>query len=133
MCLATPAVAETPEPYGDESIILAGATLQTLWEGGVLTEGPALAPAPDGSAVYFSDITFGFATGGRLGLTMRYDLATGATTVFRSQSGMTNGMQFDAQGRLLSCQGADSGGRRVVRTDMKTGKTEVLAARFPGK
>lgn len=63
MRLATPAVAETPEAYGDESIILAGATLQTLWEGGVLTEGPA----PDGSAVYFSDITFGFATGGRAG------------------------------------------------------------------
>jgi gluconolactonase len=45
---------------------------------------------------------------------MRYDLATGATTVFRSPSGMTNGMQFD------------SGGRRVVRTDMKTGKTEWM-------
>lgn len=128
--LVHPAIAQLPAPSGDKSIIVPGATLELLWDGGVLTEGPA--PAADGT-VYFSDITFVFATGNQSGHIMHYDPKTGSTSVFRSPSGMANGMQFDAMGRLVVCEGADTGGRRITRTDMTTGKAEVLAANFEGK
>jgi gluconolactonase len=56
--------------------------------------------------------------------------------VFRADSGRTNGNTFDAQGRLISCEGAEfgpGGRRRVVRTDVETGAVEVIADRFEGK
>jgi gluconolactonase len=60
----------------------------------------------------------------------------GQISVFRSDSGRTNGNAFDAEGRLISCEGSGLGAggrRRVVRTDMKTGETTVLTERFEGK
>lgn len=60
----------------------------------------------------------------------------GAVSVFRADSGRTNGNTFDAQGRLISCEGAENGPggrRRIVRTDMKTGEMTVLAERYEGK
>lgn len=60
----------------------------------------------------------------------------GIVHVFRENSGRTNGNTFDEQGRLVSCEGAEMGAggrRRVVRTDLKTGKIEVLADRFESK
>ena len=60
----------------------------------------------------------------------------GVVSVFRSDSGRTNGNTFDAQGRLISCEGAEQGPggrRRVVRTEISTGKIEVLTDRFEGK
>lgn len=106
---------------GDEEILPAGARLEVLHEGAFFTEGAAV--APDGS-VYFSDITFTFASGEppEAGHILRYDPATGETSVFRSPSGMSNGLKFDAQGRLLACEGADHGGRRVTRTDPDHGQ-----------
>ena len=103
--------------------------LQTLWSNGVFTEGPAL--APDGS-IYFSDIT-GSAKSREAGHIMRYDPRTNRVTVFRSPSGMANGLVFDHAGRLIAAEGADFGGRRVTRTDMKTGKAERLATHYDGK
>ena len=35
---------------------------------------------------------------------------------------MSNGIKFDAAGNMIVAEGADYGGRRVTRTDMKTGK-----------
>ena len=122
--------AQLKAPSGDKSIVVPGEKIELLWDSGVLTEGPA--PAADGT-VYFSNITFLFATGNQPGHIMRYDPKTGKTGVFRSPSNMTNGMQFDAMERLLSCEGADGGGRRIVRTDMKTGLSEVLASHYDGK
>jgi gluconolactonase len=60
----------------------------------------------------------------------------GAVSVFRSDSGRTNGNTFDAQGRLISCEGAEQGAggrRRIVRTDLETGRIEVLTERYEGK
>ncbi|MFT5374427.1 MAG: gluconolactonase [Candidatus Latescibacterota bacterium] len=128
--LADAAFAQTQSPSGDKGILVPGETIELLWDGGVLTEGPA--PAADGT-VYFSNITFLFATGNQPGHIMRYDPKSGKTSTFRSPSNMTNGMQFDALGRLVSCEGADGGGRRIVRTDMETGLSEVLASHFEGK
>jgi len=59
----------------------------------------------------------------------------GAVTVFRADSGRTNGNCFDAQGRLISCEGGEQGvgRRRIVRTDMKTGEITVLTERYDSK
>lgn len=86
-------------------------------------EGPAV--DADGN-VFFSDIA-----GNRI---LKMD-AKGAMSVFRADSGRTNGNTFDAQGRLISCEGTEMGvgRRRMVRTDMKTGKVEVLTDKFEGK
>src|SRR5579863_9017470 len=85
-------------------------------------------PAADGQGnVFFSDIT-----SNRI-LKMN---AQGEVSAFRSDSGRANGNAFDAQGRLITCEGfglGPGGRRRVVRTDMKTGETTVLAERYEGK
>src|SRR5688500_12092443 len=103
--------------------------LETLFEGAVFTEGPAA--APDGT-IYFSDIT-GSAKSREAGHIMRYDPKSGSVSVFRSPSGMANGIMFDLQGRMVVAEGADNGGRRVTRTDMRTGKSERLATAWNGK
>lgn len=87
-------------------------------------EGPAV--DADGM-VYFSDIA-----GNRI---LKLD-AFGQISVFREDSGRTNGNTFDAQGRLISCEGAEmgpGGRRRLVRTNLATGRNEVLADRYQGK
>ncbi|MFN8008584.1 MAG: SMP-30/gluconolactonase/LRE family protein [Terriglobia bacterium] len=87
------------------------------------TEGPAV--DAEGN-VYFSDII-----NSRI---MRL-AANGSVSVFRSDSGRTNGNLFDQQGRLISCEGAEmgpEGRRRIVRTDLRTGIIEVLTEGFQG-
>jgi len=87
-------------------------------------EGPAWHASGD---LYFSDIS-----GNRI-LKMAPD---GLVSVFRADSGRTNGNTFDAQGRLVSCEGAEfgpGGRRRVVRTDLASGEVEVLTNRFEDK
>ncbi len=64
----------------------------------------------------------------------KYSVA-GALTVFRENSNAANGLAFDAQGRLVACEGSNATRRepRVTRTDMRTGKIEILADRYEGK
>src|SRR5262249_48606526 len=60
----------------------------------------------------------------------------GEVSVFRADSGRTNGNAFDAQGRLITCEGfglGPGGRRRIVRTDMKTGKITAVTERYEGK
>ncbi len=117
-------------------IVAEGVKLETLFEGGmVLTEG--VATAPDGM-VYFSDITFTHVARERkipteAGHIWKWDPSTGKTTIFRSPSGMSNGIKFDAEGNMICAEGADFGGRRVTRTDMKTGKSYIIAGQFDGR
>jgi gluconolactonase len=131
LCLWIPAAVAFGQqaPSGDPSLST-GAKLERLWTGGHLTEGCAM--GLDG-AVYFSDITFTRMANMQAGHIMRYDPKTGQTTVYRSPSGMSNGIKFDAQGRMVVAEGADFGGRRITRTDLKTGKSEILAGLFEGK
>ena len=117
-------------PSGDSAILPAGAKLEQIFSGGVLTEG--VASAPDGT-IYFSDITFTHASKMQAGHIMKFDPATGKISTFRSPSGMSNGLKFDAQGRMLAAEGADYGGRRVTRTDMATGKAVIIAGLFEGR
>ena len=105
-------------------------SLETLFTGGVLTEGAAA--APDGT-IYFSDITFTRTSGMQAGHVMKYDPKTGEVSVYRSPSGMSNGIKFDAQGRMVVAEGADFGGRRVIRTDMKSGKSVIIGGFYQGR
>ena len=63
----------------------------------------------------------------------RYDPKTGETAIYRSPSGMSNGLKFDAQGRLIAAEGADFGGRRLTRTDLSTGQAEIIAGLYGGR
>ena len=53
--------------------------------------------------------------------------------IFREPTGRANGLEFDATGRLLACEGSGSGGnRRVTRTET-SGALTVLAEKYEGK
>lgn len=130
--LAPPALiaAEIGRPTG-EAIVAPDARLERLHTRdlpirGGLAEGPAV--ATDGS-IYFTDIPLGTDRGA----IMRFDPVTRRTTVFTADSGKANGLIFDAEGRLLACEGSDGGGRRVSWWNVKTGERETLADRFEGK
>jgi gluconolactonase len=108
--------------YSEENqIVTANAKLEKLWGDGSFTEGPAYGPD---RCIYFTDI------GNRI---MRFDPRTGKTNVFREPSGRANGLDFDVQGRLVACEGSNTGGnRRVTRTDAN-GKVHVLSDNWNGK
>jgi len=108
---------EIPLPDGVENVTTASFL--------VFTEGPAV--AGDGT-LYFSDIP-------NNRILMR--APTGVTSVWRDKSNRTNGQTFDKKGRLLHCEGAEFGhelgGRRVTRTDLKTGEYQVITDRYQGQ
>jgi len=93
------------------------------------TEGPAV--DRDGN-VYFTDIINQRIM--KLG-------ADGVLSTYRQSSNVANGLLIDADGRLIACEGATferpgvrlTGTPRVTRTDLKTGKIEVLAESYEGK
>ena len=115
-----PDLTKTPLP----AALLAPEAKAAVAAGICFLEGPAVDAAGN---VFFSDIQ-----GSRI---LKMD-SQGTVTTFREDSGRTNGNTFDAHGRLISCEGAENGPggrRRIVRTDMKTGKIEVLTERYEGK
>jgi gluconolactonase len=141
VALAQEAQKELAPPSGDPSFIPPDAKLELLVNGAdygiVFTEGAAVGCD---AKVYFSDITFtsGPASktprGGLLaGVIWVYDPQTQETKVFRSPSGMSNGIKFDADCNMINAEGADFGGRRITRTDMKTGVAEIIAGLYDGK
>ena len=91
-----------------------------------LTEGPAV--ARDGS-LYFTDMPFGRDQG----MILRFDPKTKKTTVFTDKAFKSNGLAFDLDGNLLSCDGADGGGRCIRRWNLQTGQSEVVADRYKGQ
>jgi gluconolactonase len=126
-----------PPPEGDPSVLPEGAKLMKVFDDGcVLTEG--VAAGHDGM-MYFSDITFTSLCKDdsdkylQAGNIWKYDPETGEATIFRSPSGMSNGIKFDADGNMIAALGADYGGRMLVKTDMETGKTYILSGLYDGK
>jgi gluconolactonase len=90
----------------------------------VALEGPTV--DADGN-VFFTDLN-----GDRI-LKMSTD---GKVTTFRQPADRPNGMVFDAQFRLIICERGDSARNtpsRLTRTDMKSGRIEVLADNHQGK
>ncbi len=134
LTLLTALLAPVSLVRGEEPIVPPDAKPEKIFEGITLTEGVAV--AEDGM-VYFSDITFSHQSvtekGIHAGHIWRFNPETGKTTIFRSPSGMSNGIKFDAAGNMLVCEGADYGGRRVTRTDMKTGMSYIVAAMYEGR
>lgn len=58
-------------------------------------------------------------------------LASGAVALFRDQSNAANGLMFDRNGRLVTCEG---GSGRITALDPATGGVlEVLASEYAGK
>jgi gluconolactonase len=115
----------------DNPIFPPDATLELLHMRNVtlnsgLTEGPAV--AADGS-VYFTDMPFG----SDQGMILRFEPATKRVSVFTSRSGKSNGLAFLADGSLVSCDGADGGGRRLIRWDLSTGDGATLVDRVGGR
>src|SRR5947209_6826978 len=90
---AIPTPARGPPPAG----LVAPAARPAAAAVVTFLEGPAVDAAGN---VYFSDIA-----GNRI---LRMD-AAGKVSVFRADSGRTNGNTFDAGGRLISCEGAENG------------------------
>jgi gluconolactonase len=93
------------------------------------TEGPTV--DRDGN-VYFSEM---------VSLRIMKLAANGVLTTFREHSNDANGLLIDPQGRLIACEGAESQRTgvlvkfkpQVTRTDLSTGKMEVLADNYQGK
>ena len=109
-----------------------GSQLELLFDGGFFLEGPA--HGPDGN-LYFTDITFTEDDGSDMqaGYIWKHNLADGSTSMFLSPSGMANGLIFDFDGNLLMAQGADFGGRAIIRLDIESGKSRILAGLFNGR
>lgn len=129
--VATTLADEAPPPPTGETVVAPDAKFEKLFTRtakitGGLTEGPTC--APDGS-IYFSDIPFGEDKG----LIMRFDPKTKQTTVFVDDSKKSNGLKFDAKGRLIACEGSNFGGRAVASYDLDTKTRTVVADAYKGK
>ncbi len=98
---------------------LFSASVERLATGFRWAEGPQW--FGDGRYLLFSDIP-----NNRI---LRWDDASGATSVFRAPSNNANGLARDRQGRLLTCEHLT---RRVTRTEYD-GSVTVLADRFEGR
>jgi gluconolactonase len=64
---------------------------------------------------------------------MKFDPKTSKTSEYRKPSGRANGLDFDLEGRLVACEGANTGGNRRVTITEKDGTVRVLADRWKGK
>lgn len=131
IALTTPASVAAAAELTDNPIFPSNATLELLHTRQAnlhsgLTEGPAA--APNGS-IYFTDMPFGPGHG----MILRFDPKTRKTSVFTDKAFKSNGLAFDLEGNLLSCDGADGGGRCIRRWNLKTGQSEILADRYQGK
>jgi len=103
-------------------IIPADAQLQRVYQGATFAEGPAADAAGN---VYFSDCP-----NNRI---LVYRPVTGATTVWQEPSDLANGMNFDAQGRLVVCCDGKDAGARAVRRYETDGSITTLATHYQGK
>ena len=104
-------------------LLAPGAAWEKLAEGLAFGEGPAW--HPDGFLI-FQDVPND--------RTLQVD-AAGRVSVFRSGTDAANGQAFDAEGRLVACEGRTASGqrgRRLARVE-KDGRVVTLADRFQGR
>ena len=98
---------------------IAQTSVERLYTGTRWSEGPVW--MGDWRCVLWSDIP-----NNRI---MRWDEATGRTSVYRQPSNNSNGLARDRQGRLVTCE---HNGRRITRTE-HDGSITVLMDKFDGK
>jgi gluconolactonase len=130
MCLSLSQVAFPQERTTDPILSLNAKVIQLFNEGDTFLEGPTM--SPDG-ILFFSDITFTEFSGMKAGHIWSLNPITKESKIYRSPSGMANGMMFDNTGDLIVCEMADHGGRRLTKTDMKTGKARIIASLYRGR
>ena len=121
---------EWPAPSG-EGIVDPASRFEHLYTRpekglGGLTEGPAA--APDGS-IYFSDIL----RGENHGRIHRFDPASMQVEIFADNSHKSNGLTFGPDGHLYAAEGADHGGRRISRWDVRKKERTLVVDRIDGK
>ncbi len=114
-------------------ILAKGAQWQEVFRGGIAW-GEGVVAAKDGT-IYLTDLTRTFVVkqnnpGGTI---YHYVPATGLTTKYMEPSGMANGLHVDKNGDLIIAQDADTGGRAVLRRNLATGATSVVADAYQGK
>lgn len=120
--LALALIFSTSPALAEPSLLAPGAALEKVHEDVAFGEGPAW--NAKGGFLLFEDSNRNRIL--KLG-------AEGKVDVFRGPSGRSNGLAWDAQGRLVVCEGhGEDGGRRVSRTE-KDGKIVTLADRYQGK
>jgi gluconolactonase len=117
-------------PSSGAGLISPEARLEKVFGEGLNTEGPAV--APDGS-VYFVDAPASTRTPRVADRIWRWSPTTGRAEIYRSPSGMAFGLAFDADDRLIAVEMSYGGGRRVTRTDVRTGEAEIVAELFNGR
>ncbi len=100
------------------TLIAPGATIEKVAQGHRFTEGPA---ADEHGDVWFTDIP-----NNRI---HRYSVPRDTVTLEYENTGGANGLMFDAEGKLIACQGT---ARQLVRYDGDGGVT-VLAETYEGK
>jgi len=104
-----------------EGILAPGAKMEKVASGCKFTEGPAW----DGKGnLYFSD--------GPNNRIMVYREG-GTAKVWKTNARSANGMLFDAQGRLITCNSQSGAGGRSVTRYEKNGKVTVLTDSYQGK
>jgi gluconolactonase len=100
-------------------LIVPGADLRHLHDGGMWAEGPVY--LPDSDVLLWSDV--------RRNRCMRLDVATGEVSLHMQPANFNNGHTRDVEGRVIACE---HGTRSVVRFETDGTRT-VLADRFEGK
>ena len=114
-------------------IVTEGAKWEEVSRAGLFTAEGVVA-ARDGM-IYATDITRPEAIkqnnpGGTI---YHYNPSTGVTAKFMEPSGMANGLHVDRTGDLIIAQEADGGGRAILRRNLASGATTVLANSYQGK
>jgi len=103
-------------------ILALGATLERVFQGCTFAEGPAANATGD---VFFSD-----SPENRI---LVYHEANEITEVWKAPSGRANGMNFDAQGRLVVCCDGKDGGARAVQRYEHDGRVTMVSTHYNGK
>ena len=118
---------------GKKGIVTEGAKWEEISRAGSVF-GEGVVAAKDGK-LYMTDITPTAAVKEKNpgGTIWRYDPATGKAEKYTEPSGMANGLHVDKNGDLLIAQGADTGGRAILRRNLATGATKVVANSYQGK
>ena len=100
-------------------LIIAGAGLRHLHDGGLWAEGPVY--VPERNVVLWSDV--------RRNRCLRYDVARDVVELEMQPANFNNGHALDLDGRVIACE---HGTRSVVRFEPDGSRT-VLADRFEGR
>jgi len=120
---------------GPAGILAPGAKWEELSRIGLSTSEGVVADR--NGMVYASDITRSATTRQNYagGAIYRFDPKTGVTAKFMEPTRVANGLHIDKNGDLLIAQANDEtvGGRAIVRRNLKTGETTMVADSYQGK